>query len=454
MKGDAVLMACKDEVLLDTLCGKIRGTLLGEAAFFRGIPYAETPRFQKPTPIRHWDGVLDATKQEQDCWQYGAFRNEVQDADNFYYREFRSERQFAYGESPMTLNIIAPRDAANCPVIVFIHGGGHETGTVGELPYGTSTEYAKRGILLVSVGYRLNVFSLYRSRNFGLHDQLAAVLWVHEFISAFGGDPERIILMGQSAGAMSITDLCLNQKLKGIVKGAVLMSGGGAVPGIVGPWTAKQSAAFWDKVQSRAGASSEAEMLALPPEQLWNAWYAVSRENRSFHLQQPGIDEEIIPDLPQKVLRRDGELDIPMIFGVTAQDFLPVVLYEMALSWGLRSSRKGKSPVYGYLFRRTPPGGDYRAFHAVDLWYLFGNMDKCWRPFGDDDRALSARMIDYVSAFARTGDPNAAGLPQWLPISPAHRDFLCFDVDTEGSLSPAQCRKLVWHTALKDPGPM
>ncbi len=446
-------MDSADMVYRDTPCGRVKGWQLSDAEIYRGIPYAETARFTLPVQITAWDGVLDATQTEKDCWQYSAFRDESKDAEHFYYTEFRSERSFQYTESPMTLNIICPRHAQHCPVVIFIHGGGHETGTVGELPYGSSTEYAKRGAILVSVGYRLNVFSLYRSRNYGLHDQIAAIHWIHDNISAFGGNPERMILIGQSAGAMSITDLCYTQKLKGLIKGAVLMSGGGVVPHMAGPWTEKQSAAFWDGVCRRAGAADEEELKKVSPQVLWEAWHAEYQGN-NLHLHQPGIDGDIIPDVPQQIIMRGEHLDIPMIFGVTSQDFMPTVLYEMALSFAKRNVKKNRAPVYGYMFRRTPPGNCYKAFHAVDLWYMFGNMQSSWRKFEPQDYALSAQMIDRVVAFAQTGNPNVGGLPDWPAISTKQKGFLCFDVDSPGLLSPLQCRRLVWHTLLRDPGPM
>ena len=513
-----------ETVVCTTPCGKVRGKLLdtvgdageragfgerasfGErAAIFHGIPYAITKRFEMPVQVRSWkevpdfetsDGFLDATGSfgtELDCWQYSSYFDESKDANSFYYKEFRSDRQFKYAESPMTLNLICPwgdqgllgleklgqktpsnkvlgektgeklsesSSGQGRPVVIFFHGGGHETGTVGELPYGTCTEYAKRGVIFVSVGYRLNVFSLFRGNNYGLHDQIAAIHWVHDNISAFGGNPGQIILMGQSAGAMSITSLCMSQKLKGLVKGAVLMSGGGCIPKLAGPWPKEKCDAFWDGVRAKAGVlanskvTSDEELKAVSAETLWRAWYAQTQEGTNYHLRQPAIDGDLVPDYPQEILRRGEDLDIPLIFGVTAQDFLPVIMYEMALSWGKRNAKKGRAPVYGYMVRRTPPGNCYKAFHGIDLWYMFGNLNKSWRPFTKDDYALSARMIDHIATFARTGNPNAEGLPQWPSISSSCHKFMCFDIGAPELLSPHQCRKLVWHTALKDKGPL
>ncbi len=521
------------EVFRTTPCGRIRGTRLSsgslgslknsfgdssklfQADIFHGIPYAKTLRFEMPVLVHNWsdissdassdvtscgagcagitldaDGTLDATtsQSEIDCWQFSSFYDESAQQDTFYYKEFRSERTFRYAESPMTLNIVCPSGSGlevsgaegstagiGCPVVIFFHGGGHETGTVGELPYGTCTEYAKRGVVFVSVGYRLNVFNLYRGMNYGLHDQIAAIHWVRANIAAFGGNPEQIVLMGQSAGAMSITALCMSQKLKGLVKGAVLMSGGGCIPKLAGPWPKEKCDQFWDGVRSKAGATSEKELREIGAEELWRSWQKQTQEGTNFHLRQPAIDGDIVPDFPQKVLKCGLDLDIPLIFGVTAQDFLPVIMYEMALSWGKRNARMRRAPVYGYMVRRTPPGNCYKAFHGIDLWYMFGNLDKSWRPFEPQDYELSARMIDYVAAFARTGDPNggvadagtagvaatgagagtgAGTLPYWPAISSSNSKFMCFDVGPAELLTPHQCRKLVWHTALRDKGPL
>ena len=433
--------------------GAVRGLQTKSCRLFRGIPFAETERFELPKPVR-WDGVFDATQDETDCWQYGAFVDESKDENPFYYEEFRRGRVFHYDETPMTLNIITPPQPENCPVLVYIHGGGHETGTVGELPYGTSTEYAGRGVILVSLGYRLNVFHLFRSRNYGLHDLVFGLRWVKENIAAFGGDPEKICMMGQSAGAMSVMDLCFSDALKGIVKGAVMMSGGGLVPKMTCPWTPEESKGFWDAVLRRAGVSTDEEAKALPAETLWRAWFQESREHYNFHAVQPGIDGEIIPALPQE-LRREGKiLDIPMIMGVTSQDFMPYIIYDMALSFARWRAGRGQSPVYGYFFDRTPPGNRYKAYHAADRWYMCGNMDKCWRPYEETDYALSADMIDYVTNFVRTGDPNGAGLPRWDPIARGQRGFRHFDGESDGLISPFACRKKLYHSFLRDKGPM
>ncbi|MBQ8278306.1 MAG: carboxylesterase family protein [Roseburia sp.] len=437
------------EHVVETKCGRVKGYQEKNVCIYRGIPYAKTERFELPKPYV-WEGEFDATVGETDCYQYSSFQAE----DSFYYHEFRIDREFTYAEDFMTLNIVAPVDAKNLPVLIFIHGGGHETGTVGEMPYGLCTEYAKRGIVYVSIGYRLNVFSLYDGRNFGLHDQIAATKWVHENIEAFGGDPSKITLMGQSAGAMSITDLMYCDKLKGIIQGAILMSGGGMVPQFAGPWTRERAKPFWEVVRKRAGVETEEEAKNVDVERLWKAWYEVSRESKGFQAIQPSIDGEIITDVPQKVLKARKELDVPIMVGVTSQDFLPVILYEVALGWGIDNHKKGKQPVYGYFFDRELPGNRFKAFHACDLWYMFGCMEQSWRPFEKIDEELAAEMQDYVANFVKNGNPNGAGLAEWKPLSKKNTGFRLFDGVSKGVVKPWKCRYKVWKTMLWDKGPM
>ncbi len=440
-----------EERVIQTTGGMVRGYVQEDAVFFRGIPYAKTPRFELPQPIS-WEGVFDATKGETDCPQFSTFIDESK-AGSFYYEEFRNNLTFTYDENFMTLNIVVPKNAKNCPVLVFIHGGGHETGTVGEPPYGLCTEYVKRDVVFVSVGYRLNVFSLYEANNFGLHDQIAAACWVRDNIAAFGGDPSKITLAGQSAGAMSITDLMYCDKLKGVIQGVVLISGGGMVPRFAGPWTREQAKPFWQKVREAAGVKTEEEFKRLPAETIWHAWYKTSRETKGFAAIQPSIDGQIITDVPQEVFKNKKELDVPIMIGVTSQDFLPVILYESAYSWGRNNARDGKAPVYGYFFDRELPGNRFKAFHACDLWYLFG-MKQCWRPFEQKDYALSQEMISYTANFVKNTDPNGENLPEWKPLSKKQKGFRLFDGVSKGYIKPWKCRYKVLKTMLWDKGPM
>ncbi len=440
---------------VETKYGKVTGIDEGKTCFYRGIPYAITERFELPKEVPYW-GELDATGMETDCYQYMTYRDESKGQDTFYHKEFRSDREFAYAESPMRLNIVTRKDAKNDPVLIFIHGGGFETGTIGELPYGHCTEYAKHNVVFVSLGYRLNVFYLYENGNYGLHDMEYGIRWVKENIEAFGGDPSRIVIMGQSAGAMSVMDLLLTQRLKGVITGAVTMSGGGFAPRMVGPWTKDdpKCQAFWANVRKRAGVETTEEYKKVDPELAWTSWYEESRENWSYQAVQPGIDGTIIPKAPYQVVAEGSYLDVPMICGVTSQDFMPYIIFEMTYSWAKNHLRQNKKPVYGYMFDRELPGNSFKAFHAADLWYMFGNMDEGWRDFEDIDYRLKDQMVAYVANFVKTGDPNGAGLPEWPAISTANKKLRRFDGVSDGLITSRECRLKEYHTFFRDKGPM
>ncbi len=428
-------------------CGKLKALNKDGVILARGIPFAVTERFHAPEVIKKWSGLLDATGPETDCFQRSCFEDT---SGTFYYREFREGRQFQYAESPMTLNVIAPTEEGKHPVLLFIHGGSFETGTVGELPYGTSTEYAGRGIILVSVGYRLNVFGMHGGINYCLLDQIAAVDWVRQNITAFGGDPDNITIMGQSAGAMCIMDLLCSGKLEGKISHAVMMSGAGIVPAIASPVSRKKSLEFWNKVDAAvSGTPDKAE-----PFSLWQAWKKTQTTYKlikGYRFSQPCIDGQVMSESQKKAVKSGRIQNIPIMLGVTSQDFLPVILYEMALNLGILCSRIGHAPVYGYFFDRILPGNSFKAFHAADLWYMFGNMGQSWRPFEETDFALSREMIDNVASFCRKGKPESS---TWLPMSKNQKGFRLFDGVSSGLVNPLFCRRKMLHTMLRDPGPM
>ena len=442
-------------ITIDTSLGKVTGTEEDGIRMFRGIPYAVTERFELPKPYPAWD-EFDATGPETDCFQFRAYHDE---SDQFYHGEFRrgtTPESWKFAESPMTLNIIARADAEKDPVAVFIHGGSFENGCVGEDPYGTCTEYAKHDIVFVSLGYRLNVFGLYKSGNYGLHDMVFGIKWVKEHIADFGGDPERITIMGQSAGAMAVQDLLYTKTLEGVIQGAVMMSGAGAVPAVAGPLTPEESdRIFWSGVREKAGAKSEEEFRAMPDQVIFDAWYDTKKEIGTVRTQQPGIDGTIIPKMPSKIMREGSYLDVPVITGVTSQDFLPYLIYDMAEAVGIMHGIHRQSPVWGYMFDRTPPGEHYKAFHAADLWYVFGNMDKSWRPFGEEDYRLRDEMVHYMANFIRYGDPNGGGLPYWPSLSVSRRTFRLFGNDAgRRYIGPVRARSKEWKTFLREKGPM
>ena len=440
------LAEMNDTIRIQTRCGAVKGLNLEDAVLFRGIPFAEAERFSLPTLIEKWEGEIDATGTELECPQLSTYTD---DSERFFTREFRPNVQWNYAESPLTLNIAAPKGGKNCPVLVFIHGGGFFTGKQSELPAGTSTEFAKRGIVLVSLGYRLNVFGQFRSGNYCHYDQIAGIKWVRDNIAAFGGDPDRITLSGQSAGAISVMNLLYSEELKGMIQGAFMMSGGGFFPNFGYPWTEKESRPFWDAVREKAGCTTDEELKTAPAETVWRAWWEEKQNHGSIHLLLGAVDGHIVPGRPAKIRKSGKMLNVPVLIGVTSQDMIaPLAMHRILISFGLWSAKNRRQPVYGYLFDRVPPGNCYRAFHSSDLWYVFGNMDKSWRPFEQRDYEIQKEMTDAVAAFVKMQNPG------WEPISPSMRKVRCFGDRKKQMISGLQAFPELLINTLFRRGPM
>lgn len=222
--------------------GKLRGVEGTYADIYRGIPYAKPPvgelRFHAPEPPEPWEGIYAADTFSCICPQLG------QEPGSFYEKEFYSDPAFMppQNEDCLYLNIWTPkseeprREEDLCPVAVWFHGGGFIDGFGSEIEF-DGEAYAKRGIVLVTVNYRLGLLGYFahpdltardgHSGNYGLLDQIAAIDWVRENIAAFGGNPDQITIFGQSAGGMSVRALISSPLMKGKVRGAILQSCGG-----------------------------------------------------------------------------------------------------------------------------------------------------------------------------------------------------------------------------------
>ena len=246
-----------------------------------------------------------------------------------------------------------------------------------------------------------------RTGNYGLYDQLTAIMWVKHNIEAFGGDPDNITIMGQSAGAMSVQQHCLSPMSKGIFHKAVMCSGGG-VSKMMTAAAPEKNYDFWHSIMERCGASTLEEFKKVPVEKLFKVW----QENKKVTMGggcSPCIDDELVVGAGHKILAADNQHRIPYLIGTTSHDVIPPILYSMAKKW----CKKQDTPAYLWFFERNLPGDDHGAWHSSDLWYWFGTLENCWRPFTDKDRAISDEMSDRLCAFAKTGDPNTADYVEW-----------------------------------------
>jgi len=417
------------EYIVNTPCGALRGTagrVPGTAAY-KGIRYATARRWEYPTQVTAWEGTYDATAYGNCSYQPRAFYNEEENLKKvFYYNEFRKGETYTYSEDCLFLNVFTP-DTAKAgdkrPVLVYIHGGGF-TGGCGHEKHFDGPVWPAKGVIGVTLNYRLGPMGFVClpqlreeagfTGNYGLYDQMTAISWVRDNISAFGGDPENITIMGQSAGAASVQMLCQSPLTDGMFSKAVMSSG----CGLGGMMSGKQetSEAFWQEVMKRCGCETLEAFRALPVQQLFEGWQAAKKEVK-------GGAAAAFPVMDGRfAVKGSPAKDIPYMAGSTSHDMAPPLLQSMTRKW--ISGRE--KPSYTWFFDRMLPGDDCGAWHSSDLWYWFGTLPNCWRPMEEKDYALSEQMVSYLCNFAASGDPNkAAQLPTWVASGTGQTRVLC-----------------------------
>lgn len=401
-----------------TPCGTIKGISAESYDEFRGIRYATAKRFEYPEQITHWDGVYDAIEFGDCAYQHRAFDDDAK-VNPFYHKEFRRGLKFTYGEDCLFLNIWTPKNAENCPVIIYIHGGSFTGGSANE-GHISGVNFAENGIITVAMNYRLGPFGFCSHPdlakdgicgNFGLFDQTAAIKWVIDNIASFGGDPDKITLMGQSAGAMSVDIHLSNPLISDKIKGAILISGAGLQRLLLKPLMPEKTRSFWENVMKNAGVDSAKQLRTLDPEKLYYAWLAACKKSKlSMPCTLPVYDGVI---LRKGRFDMNTVSDVPCIISSTATDMMPKILNALIKKWSNYSEKNHRSKCYVYNFTRLLPGDDKGAWHSCDLLYAFSTLDFSWRPFTDIDRRISHQLSQSICAFAKNGDPNCEAIPEW-----------------------------------------
>lgn len=437
--------------------GQIEGVVDEEGVtVYRGIPYAAPPvgdlRWKQPQPVQPWQGV-------RRCDTFGnASLQGGQQKGSFYWKEFYQDGNPAMSEDCLYLNVWTPaagQTDARLPVMVWIHGGAFMNGFGHEIEF-DGDAYAKKGVVLVTLNYRLGMCGFLAhplltaendgkgSGNYGLFDQLAALKWVKKNIARFGGNPDNVTLFGQSAGAGSVQSLISSPLAKGYIQRAIIQSGGG-LGGIIVPNTLRQAEETGKAIWDAAGYTTLEAMRACPADQFGDvlAAYMKTQKTPVSNLSyRPCVDGQLLTASTDETVRDARELDIPYLIGYTSEDIAPETMRRAAVDWSLLLEQQGRRPAYVYCFSRDLPGedmpptpgsfGDMKgAFHSSELWYVFGTLDKCWRPMTEADYALSERMVTYWTNFAKTGDPNGEGVPVWEPCTLKNQHIQVLDVNNE-----------------------
>lgn len=474
--------------------GLVEGTVADEILSFKGIPYAAPPvgdlRWRAPQPVTPWTDIRDATAFGHDCMQL------VRDVEPI---------QTTPSEDCLFINVwrpATPAPAANLPVMVWVHGGGYVGGGT-SIPYYDGSAFARQGIAVVSFNYRLGRFGFFAHPallaaqegpvgNFGYMDQIAALQWVQTNIGAFGGDPQQVTLVGESAGGASVLTLLTSPLTKGLFQRVMIMSGGGREALISRPMTgggaqhpsADQIDAGFAASLGITGVGPEAlaALRALPPAavvgdlDLENVLKAALLGTQIY----PGtgmVDGAIVTAPPQVVFCSGAAANVPMIIGTTAAD-LPLIfppskldpfayfgadaeaartaynapatldqnsLTLLLLSIGAdmtmheparfvaKAMTAAGNPVWLYRFtytaEATRPAAKVQS-HAGELPFLFDTLAaKYGDKVTDKDRQVAHAFNTYVGNFVKSGDPNGADLPAWPKFDPAQVDLLNFTLD-------------------------
>lgn len=461
--GTAAQPAPAGVVALDT--GSVAGEVAADLHVYRGIPFVAPPvgalRWRPPAPAAHWNGVRDATAFGPSCPQRGA--PGVTDITRY------GGAGEPTSEDCLTLNVWAPpAGVARAPVMVWFHGGSGRMGA-GSLPYYDGSAFARDGVIMVTVNYRLGHLGAFAhpaladepgAGNYALMDQIAALQWVKRNIAAFGGDPGNVTIIGQSAGGISVFNLATSPAADGLFQRAVIESAGGWFPP---PTGRKKARASGVEVAKAAGAPAEAtaaQLRALPAEAIAKA--------EGDSIAEP--NSALMPESPTVTIYGEWQSKVPLLIGVTdgedsllnygdgmekaeastkadkiaeiQQRYGGGLSEELALRYYMRDgigtaparwvARRWSRVAPTYLYRFEHMGEQdkrTRAPHGAEIFYVFktlGREPDLPLPPGPADVQLADNIHARWVAFARSGNPNVAGLAQWPAYSPDSDPWMVF----------------------------
>jgi len=457
-----------------TESGTISGVSENGLSVYKGVPFAAPPvgdlRWRPPSPVASWTGTRKADAFAPSCMQDGV--------------SMPGETPPTVDEDCLYLNIWTPAKSnhAHLPVIVWIYGGGYINGS-SSMPLYWGDRLAHKGVIVVTIAYRLGPLGFlahpeltresphHSSGNYGLMDQIAALAWVQKNIAAFGGNPKNVTIAGQSSGSMSVSMLMASPLAKGLFQRAIGESGGLFEPLQLAPkFLLANAERDGEKYAASLGATSLQQLRSLP---------AAKLTGDAGGIVHAVIEPYVLPASPYEAFTAGKQNDVPLLLGSNAEEAraltdvtnVKAVTFESDLeksfgqlppalaaayphatnkeaqqarldlerdlrfgwdmwAWARLQSTTGKSSVYYYSFRQQPPfpaGSVYEgwgASHFAELWYVFDHLDQSpWR-WTKADRKVAEEMSTYWVNFAKSGNPNGPGLPQWPAFTNADNKVL------------------------------
>jgi para-nitrobenzyl esterase len=471
-------------VQVKTRQGIVEGEKQGSMHRFLGIPFAQPPvgdlRWKAPQEITPWQGVK-LTK------AYGPSPMQAEPKPFQYWSEEFLIPKEPINEDCLYLNVWSDsKIKLPKPVLVYIYGGGFRSGGAA-CPIYDGAATASKGVVFVSINYRVGTFGFFAhpelskesaagvSGNYGLLDMIAALKWIKANIAAFGGDPNQVTIAGQSAGASAVNYLCASPLAKGLFQRAIAESGSTMLRSPLRPTLSISGAeAMGIEFASKLGANNIQELRSKSAEEILKT---------SGGLSSPYLDGYVEPLNMLDAYAQHQVNDVSLLIGWNDQDvvssrWLPASEYQqnMAKKYGAKATAMlafypasndveasisqrnlsrdetfgagvfywaktqlayGKSPVFVYNFNRQVPGYTeetrFGAFHTGEVPYAYDNLDKVRRPFESVDFQLAKQVSNYWVNFAKTGNPNAKGLPEW-PKFQLGNEVMQLDVETKASI--------------------
>jgi len=498
--------------IVTTRQGALRGDFEQGVFAFKGVPYGASTagerRFKRPEPAASWEGVREATAFGAICPQRGVVA-EGRPASS----PFGEIPKLAMGEDCLVLNLWTPAlDQAERPVMVWLHGRGFESGA-GSEPMYDGTELARdRDLVVVTINHRLNGFGyLYLdelggeafagSGQAGMLDAVLALEWVRDNVRNFGGDPARVTIFGESGGGAKVSTLLAMPAAQGLFHRAIIQSGPGlrGVPAEAGTAAARAVLAELEIDPAKVG-----ELAQVPLDKLQDAIAKVGANAATQF--RPVVDGQVLPQNPFDPVAAPSAAGIPVMIGSNHDEAALFLLQDPkrgsltdaelvervqaslgdaaepvlsvyrrtrpdASPWDLlialatertrlgsvllaeRQAAASDAPVFMYRFdwESDFAGGFLKAAHGLEIPFVFNHPDRVpWTGSAPGQAELASTMSRAWAAFARTGDPNHDGMPEWKPYTAESRHTMLFADQSRSVEDPDSEERLAW----KDVGPV